>query len=72
MSTTVSFDSHIAHRADEIASKMGMSTSEYITKVIEEAIEYAYDYEECAELLSSRDDSKTYTHDEIMREFGLK
>ncbi len=38
MSLTVSFDSHIAHRAEEIASKMGMSAPEYITRVVEEAM----------------------------------
>lgn len=72
MSMTVSFDSRIAQCAEEISSKLGISASEYITGIVEEAIEDAYDYEECAEILANRNDSKTYTHDEIMKEFGLK
>lgn len=72
MSITVTFDSHIAQCAATIASKLGISSSEYITRLVEEALEDARDYEECAEALANRDDSKTYTHDEIMREFGLR
>ncbi len=72
MSMTVSFDSRIAQCAEEISSKLGISASEYITGIVEEAIEDAYDYEECAEIIADRNDSKTYTHDEIMKEFGLK
>jgi len=72
MSMTVSFDSRIAQYAEEISSKLGISASEYITRLVEEAIEDACDYDECAEILANRNDSKTYTHDEIMKEFGLK
>ncbi len=72
MSMTVSFNSHIAQCAETIASKLGITASEYITRLVEEAIEDANDYEECAEALASRDNSRTYTHDEIMKEFGLR
>lgn len=72
MSMTVSFDSRITQCAEEISSKLGISASEYITRIVEEAIEDACDYEECAKILADRNSSKTCTHDEIMKEFGLK
>lgn len=72
MSMTVSFNTHIAQCVETIASKLGISASEYITRLVEEAIEDSDDYEECADFLANKDKSKTYTNDEIMKEFGLK
>ncbi len=69
MALTVQFDAHIAQSVETIASELGISAEEYITALVEEAIE---DAEECVEYLNEGHHPITYSHDEIMKEFGLR
>lgn len=73
MSMTVSFDPSMAHDVEAIASRNGMTASEYVTKVVAEAIEDAYDYERCAEKIDEYvKNPVSYSHEDIMKEFGLR
>lgn len=73
MSMTVSFDSTMTQEVEALAARNGMTAAEYVTKVVAEAIEDAYDYERCASILEEhRRNPESYTHDEVMREFGLR
>lgn len=72
-SMTVSFDSTMARDVEELAAKSGMTAAEYVTKVVAEAIEDACDYERCAAIIDEYERNPvSFSHDEVMREFGLR
>ena len=51
----------------------GMTAAEYVTKVVAEAIEDACDYERCAAIIDEYERNPvSFSHDEVMREFGLR
>ena len=68
MSMTVSFDSTMARDVEELAAKSGMTAA-----VVAEVIEDACDYERCAAIIDEYERNPvSFSHDEVMREFGLR
>lgn len=73
MTMTVSFDSTMTRDVEALAAKSGMTAAEYVTNVVSEAIEDAYDYERCAAVIDEYERNPiSCSHDEVMREFGLR
>lgn len=58
---------------EAVAAKKGLTATEFITNLVAEAIEDARDYERCMKLVDDYEkDHVSYSHDEIMKEFGLR
>lgn len=72
MSFTVSFDNVMTQDVEEIAARNGLTATEYVMRVVTEAIEDAYDYERCSKLIDEYEkDPESTPHDEVMRRYGL-
>ena len=73
MSMTVSFDSAMTRDVEVLATKNGLTAAEYITRLVAESIGDASDYDRCARIVEEHEKNpQSYTHDEVMREFGLR
>ncbi len=73
MSMTVPFDSTMTRNVEELAAKRGMTATEYVIKIVADAIEDAYDYERSATVIDEYESNPvSYSHDEVMKEFGLR
>lgn len=69
----VTLSPELSREVEEIAMKSGLTAEEYVRKIVAEAVEDACDYELCTEILEERERNPvSYTHEEVMREFGLR
>lgn len=58
---------------EALAAKRGMTSEEFVKVAVAEAIEDARDYEKYAEIVDEHElNPISFSHDEVMREFGLR